>query len=124
MNETVKERLIKFLAYEGIAKTKFSESIGVDRTYVNSMSNSIQPDKLLKISQLYPQLDIQWLMVGKGEMIRKEHTIEETRPLLLLRPSFVGFHCRRLGHTNGHHRTGTWSRNTIHNYGHLCEPKA
>lgn len=58
MNETVKERLIKFLAYEGIAKTKFSESIGADRTYVNSMSNSIQPDKLLKISQLYPQLDI------------------------------------------------------------------
>ena len=80
METTVKERLMKFLKYENISKTGFSESIGEDTSYVNNMSQSIQPDKLLRISQNYPQLNIEWLMVGKGEMIRASNAEVETRP--------------------------------------------
>ena len=74
METTVKERLIEFLEKEGIPKTTFSAQISDSKSYVNSISQSIQPDKLLRISQLYPRLNLEWLMVGKGEMIRKEET--------------------------------------------------
>lgn len=80
METTVKERLIEFLEKEGIPKTTFSTQIAGSKTYVNAISQSIQPDKLLRISQLYPKLNLEWLMVGKGEMIRSSNVDVETRP--------------------------------------------
>lgn len=81
MKTTIKERLIEFLEFEKIPKTTFSMKIAYSKTYVNAISQSIQPDKLLRISQLYPRLNIEWLMVGRGEMIRTENSEEkETRP--------------------------------------------
>ena len=81
MKATVKERLMEFLEFEKIPKTTFSMSIADSKTYVNAISQSIQPDKLLRISKLYPRLNIEWLMVGRGEMIRTENSEEQdTRP--------------------------------------------
>lgn len=93
METTVKERLIKFLEEENIPKTSFSKAIGGSKSYVNAISQSIQPDKLSRISELYPRLNIEWLLVGKGQMIHTENA-EETRPLIptnVAAGSLVGF---------------------------------
>lgn len=66
----VKERLIEYIKYKGISTREFCRQIGVSETYVNSMRMSIQPDKLIKIAHVYPDLNSEWLLTGEGEMIR------------------------------------------------------
>lgn len=65
----VKERLRAFIKHKGISIRKFCETIGVSATYINSMRKSIQPDKLERIAIYYPDLNIQWLLTGEGEML-------------------------------------------------------
>lgn len=69
MDDNVKSRIFKFLEYKKINASQFSQQIGVSRNYVSSMSKSIQPDKLHSISVQFPELNIEWLLIGKGEML-------------------------------------------------------
>lgn len=70
METSVKERLIKFLDFKKISKTKFGETIGVSPAYVTSMRDSISREKIEKIKNHYPELDIEWLLTGEGEMLK------------------------------------------------------
>lgn len=70
MEENIKSRILKFLEYKKLNASQFSQLIGVSRNYVSSMSKSIQPDKLHSISVHFPELNIEWLLIGKGEMLR------------------------------------------------------
>lgn len=67
---TIKERLLAYLNEKRISKSEFGRSIGVSAAYVNSIRKSIQPDKLDAIIAKYPDLNINWLMTGTGEMTR------------------------------------------------------
>lgn len=71
--ESVKERLIRYLAYKKMGQAKFEKSIGVSNGFVNNIRSSIQPERLQKIAQLYPELNIAWLMVGDlgGKMLKE-----------------------------------------------------
>jgi hypothetical protein len=69
---TVKERLIKYLEYKKISKSDFGKEIGVSSAYVTSMRKSIQPDKIESIALKYPDLDTEWLLTGKGSMLKKD----------------------------------------------------
>lgn len=71
---TVKQRIIQYAEYRKISARKFSVSIGASPGYVNAISKSIQPDKLSRISELYPDLNTEWLMTGNGSMLKSENT--------------------------------------------------
>lgn len=74
-NEGVKERLIAFLKYNRMGQAKFEKSIGASNGFVNNIRQSIQPDRLQKIAQLYPELNISWLLVGEslgGPMLKQK----------------------------------------------------
>lgn len=47
----------------------FETKIGLSNGYVKNIHTSIQPDKLEKIAEVFPTLNIGWLLVGKGQMI-------------------------------------------------------
>lgn len=66
----VKERLTIFIKQKGISIRSFCRIVGVSQTYVTSMRNSIQPDKLTKIAIHFPELNTAWLLTGEGDMIR------------------------------------------------------
>jgi hypothetical protein len=40
------------------------------------MRNSIQPAKLKKIAEVYPDLNSTWLLTGDGEMINKPNVLQ------------------------------------------------
>ena len=79
---SVKERLIEFLNAEGISKGEFSKKMGLSPAYIQSMRKSMPEEKVEKLTELYPQLNRDWLLYGEGEMY-KEETID---------PDFVSLH--------------------------------
>jgi len=72
METSVKERLIQFLKYIGLSQRQFERSIGVGNGYVTNMTGTIGADKLLKIGVEYPQLNLTWLVLGEGEMLKEQ----------------------------------------------------
>ncbi|GIZ15544.1 hypothetical protein [Capnocytophaga catalasegens] len=77
MESSVKERIIKFLAYLKIGQNKFEKQIGLSNGYINNVK-SIGSDKLNKILKEYPQLNLEWLITGEGEMLNADKSKKNT----------------------------------------------
>lgn len=75
METTVKERLTRFLKTLRIKQYEFCDALGVSHGYVCSIRQSIAPDKLSKIRESYPELNIEWLLTGKGEMLNSTRAV-------------------------------------------------
>lgn len=65
----MKQRIKEYLKYKGVKIIDFSATIGVSNAYISSIRRSIQPDKLVRIQQAYPDLNIEWLVTGRGNML-------------------------------------------------------
>lgn len=68
----VKDRIIAFIKAKRKNISEFEKEIGVSSGYISNISKSIQPDKLEIISDKYPELSIEWLLIGKGSMLKPE----------------------------------------------------
>lgn len=68
---TVKDRIKEFCKAENSTVSAFEANIGVANGYVNAISKSIGLDKIKTILEKYPNLDIEWLLVGNGNMHKK-----------------------------------------------------
>lgn len=68
--DDVKQRLELYLDTVGVSKSEFGRKVGVSSAFVSSIRKSIQPDKIKRIADSYPDLDIGWLMTGDGSMLR------------------------------------------------------
>ena len=71
MENTVRQRLESFLELKKISKSEFGRLIGVSSAYITSMRKSIQPDKVKSIALNFPELNINWLLTGNGEMLKE-----------------------------------------------------
>ena len=69
MQSNVKSRLIEFLKFKSISQKAFAQSVGVSAGFVYAIRVSIQPKTLEKISNVYPNLNITWLLTGVGPML-------------------------------------------------------
>lgn len=74
MKSTVKERLEFFLKSEKISNSEFGRRIGACASYVASIRKSISPDKIEGIAENWPNLNIEWLLTGEGEMLKSQST--------------------------------------------------
>lgn len=66
---TIKDRLISFIEHKHLSINKFNKTIGVSPAYINNMGESIGTNVLQQITRTYPELNIDWLIHGEGEMI-------------------------------------------------------
>ena len=80
-DNSVKNRLIAFIKYKHLTKTAFGESIGVSNAFVTSIRRSIAPDKVQSIASTYPELNMDWLLYGKGDMLLTSDQNREEVPL-------------------------------------------
>lgn len=67
--QSVKERLKFFIGYKKMSIRAFESQCGLSFGFVGNMRNSMQPDKVMKIAQQFPDLNTGWLMTGEGEML-------------------------------------------------------
>lgn len=74
---TVKERLVKYLKHKKVNIRQFQLMIGVSNSYVSNMRQSISPDKIISISNHFPDLNITWLITGEGQMLKLNEAIDK-----------------------------------------------
>lgn len=78
-------RLKQFLAAENITQAQFADSINVVRasvSHVLSGRNNPSFDFIKAMMQQYPNLNIDWLMFGKGKMYKDSQMHEPAEDLL------------------------------------------
>lgn len=71
MEETVKDRLLRFLQAEKISNSEFSRQMGLSPAYVGAMRKSMPEEKVARLMELYPNLNRDWLLYGEGDMYQK-----------------------------------------------------
>lgn len=73
LNE-IKLRIIKFAKFKGFSVRNFCKKndISPSNFSANAMYSSISSDVLAKILTNFSDLNAYWLLLGQGEMIRKE----------------------------------------------------
>jgi transcriptional regulator with XRE-family HTH domain len=72
---SVKKRIKIFIESQKMSISEFEKSISVGNGYINNISKSIGIDKLNLILEKYSNLNVEWLITGKGEMLR-DNTLE------------------------------------------------
>jgi hypothetical protein len=83
----IKERIIYFVENQGIKKGLFFEKIDVSSANFrgNAINTPLNSTTIENIITNYPQLNLQWLITGKGEMINENEeisitTVQEPKP--------------------------------------------
>ena len=67
---TKKERLEHFIAAMGYSVREFERAIGVSNGTVRHITDALSANLKEKISANFPQLNMNWLLTGEGEMLR------------------------------------------------------
>ena len=73
---TIKGRILSFLGSEGIKKSDFYQATGLSDSNFKGKNRLSQPggDMIVKILTTYPNLSADWLIMGKGDMLKGEYT--------------------------------------------------
>ena len=69
---TIKEKILAFLIEKGIKKVEYFERTGIQSSNFKGANLTSAPgsDMLVKILTTYPELSAEWLMTGRGEMLK------------------------------------------------------
>ncbi|OJV38627.1 MAG: hypothetical protein BGO29_15800 [Bacteroidales bacterium 36-12] len=74
---TVRERIISFLTYKDISRYRFYKDTGLSNGFLDK-AGSINSDNCEKICYCYPELNPEWLLIGKGEMLKSDEINEQS----------------------------------------------
>ena len=75
----VKQRLLDICATLEISARSFSSSIGMSPTYLTSLNKDITSAVLNNIYINYPNVNILWIITGKGEMLNTDPSLIERK---------------------------------------------
>ena len=64
-----KEKILQFINYKGISKNKFYIKTGISNGVLDKKS-SLSMNTVEKIYSAYPEINPEWLITGKGEMLK------------------------------------------------------
>lgn len=70
--DTVKERLLQFAESQGIPKMEFYKKISTVQSNFSGKGgeSALSTDKIMQILMMFPDLNSDWLLLGRGEMLR------------------------------------------------------
>ncbi len=67
---SLRNRLLSYIDHKGLTVQNFEKKVGLSNASVTKMGDGTRRSTLDKISNVYPDLNINWLMTGEGEMIK------------------------------------------------------
>ena len=67
-----RKRLLQFVNYKNLTRKEFYDSVGFKRGILDAdkRKSAVKDTDLAKISAIYPDLNLYWLITGKEQMIR------------------------------------------------------
>ena len=71
MDNLLKNRLLEFIAFKKINNSDFEKICGLSNGFVYNCSPKTRMLSLNRISAKFPELNIDWLRTGEGEMLNK-----------------------------------------------------
>lgn len=74
----IKDRFDAFIQYKRLSRRKFQEKIAVSNSYIQNISKGISGEVLNRIAIQFPDLNIEWLKTGVGNMLISEEREEKT----------------------------------------------
>lgn len=72
---TIRDRLQQFIAFSGLTNKSFENKCGLGNGFVSKVGDSIRKEKLELISKSFPELNIDWIINEKGEMLKPNQTV-------------------------------------------------
>lgn len=86
-----KERILKYIEKKKLTKTIFFNQTGIKRGFLDAdkLNQAVSDEHFAKIIATYPDINLEWLLTGKGEMLKdkipdkqKEDITYTTLPLI------------------------------------------
>lgn len=75
----IRERILTYLETKGISKYAFYKQINVSNGFLDK-AGTIGADKCEIISYQYPELNLEWLITGQGEMLKDNTSPKLAKP--------------------------------------------
>ena len=77
MENSVKQRLMKFMRYREMSASRFERMCGLSNGYFNKLRNAPGLDKIDKMLRVFPELNREWVLTGEGSMLNEGYTTFE-----------------------------------------------
>lgn len=78
-NFSITERISQVLEYKNITKYKFCKDLGFSKGFLDK-PREITTDKYANILVYFPDINPEWLLTGKGEMLKEREQIPIAKP--------------------------------------------
>lgn len=72
VSQMVKCRLSAFIEYKGLTNAAFEKKCGLSNGYIRNFKGNLGVKKLEDILTSFPELNKEWLLFGKGEMLKSD----------------------------------------------------
>lgn len=66
----MRDRLKTYIRYKGITEYRFCKQAGVRPNFLNWGPPGVSTKSMHKIGQAFPDLNLQWVATGEGEMLK------------------------------------------------------
>jgi len=76
---TQKERILYFIEYKGLSKNKFYIETGISNGVLDKLSG-LSMETVEKIYSTYQDINLEWLVTGKGSMLKQKSGSEKPEP--------------------------------------------
>lgn len=78
---TIKERILAYLDFKGIKKVDFFDATSIkDSNFKGkNLQSQIGGDMIVKILTTYPDLSAEWLLTGKGDMLKNDAPVGDKK---------------------------------------------
>lgn len=73
----MKDRLQQVINYYGLSVSKFSTEIGISKSTIHKIltsNTSIQSNNLQKLAEKFPDINLHWLITGRGQMLFSDYS--------------------------------------------------
>jgi hypothetical protein len=70
MQNRLKNRLLEFIESRNMLKSEFERLCGLSNGFVDKSSDKTRRASLNRVSNVFPELNIDWLISGEGKMLK------------------------------------------------------
>lgn len=72
VSQMIKSRLSAFIEYKCLTNAAFEKKCGLSNGYIRNFKGNLGVKKLEDILTSFPELNKEWLLFGKGEMLKSD----------------------------------------------------